>query len=103
MQSSWIWLVRTMNSALTSDAIAESVLIDTSRLQREAMQRHEDERRKRWDMLTAKDLRRAAARNVSSAIRYARAGMSARLVNERLRRARHDWRLAREYEERANG
>lgn len=88
--------------ALTPDAIAEAVLIDTSRLQREtAMRIHEDARRRRWDMLTARDLRRAAVHNVSSAIRYARAGMSAHLVNERLRRARHDWRLAREYEERA--
>lgn len=88
-------------NALTPDAIAEAVLIDVSRLQREAMQRHENARRRRWDMLTAKDLRRAAVHNVSSAIRYTRAGMSAHLVNERLRRARHDWRLAMEYEERA--
>jgi hypothetical protein len=67
----------------------------------EAFRTHEAARDRRWDMLAAKDLKRAAVRNVGSAIRYARAGMSAHLVNERLRRARHDWRLAKEYEERA--
>jgi hypothetical protein len=96
-----------MNSALTTDHIAEAVLIDASRLQREAIawheafRAHEAARQRRWDALVAKDLRRAAVRNVGSAIRYARAGMSAHLVNERLRRARHDWRLAKEYEQRA--
>lgn len=91
-------------NAHTPDAIAEAVLIDASRLQREAVMRvHEAMRARRWDALTAADLRRAAVKNVSSAIRYARAGMSAQMVNERLRIARHDWRLAKEYEERANG
>jgi len=96
-----------MNSAVTTDHIAEAVLIDASRLQREAIawreafRAHEAARQRRWDALVAKDLRRAAVRNVSSAIRYARAGMSAHLVNERLRIARHDWRLAKEYEERS--
>jgi hypothetical protein len=67
----------------------------------EAFRTHEAARDRRWDMLAAMDLKRAAVRNVGSAIRYARAGMSAHLVNERLRIARHDWRLAKEYEERA--
>jgi hypothetical protein len=94
-------------NALTPDHIAEAVLIDASRLQREAIawhdafREHEAARQRRWDALVAKDLRRAAVRNVSSAIRYARAGMSAQMVNERLRIARHDWRLAKEYEERS--
>jgi hypothetical protein len=94
-------------NALTTDHIAEAVLIDASRLQREAIawheafRAHEAARQRRWDALVAKDLRRTAVRNVGSAIRYARAGMSAHLVNERLRRARHDWRLAKEYEQRA--
>jgi hypothetical protein len=94
-------------NALTTDHIAEAVLIDASRLQREAIawheafREHEAARQRRWDALVAKDLRRAAVRNVGSAIRYARAGMSAHMVNERLRRARHDWRLAKEYEQRA--
>jgi hypothetical protein len=94
-------------NALTPDAIAEAVLIDASRLQREAIawheafRAHEAARQRRWDELVSKDLRRAAVRNVGSAIRYARAGMSAQMVNERLRRARHDWRLAKEYEERS--
>lgn len=89
-------------NAHTPDAIAEAVLIDASRLQREAAMRvHEAMRARRWDALRAADLRRAAVKNVSSAIRYARAGMSAHLVNERLRIARHDWRLAKEYEESA--
>jgi hypothetical protein len=94
-------------NALTPDHIAEAVLIDASRLQREAIawheafRAHEAARQRRWDALVAKDLRRAAVRNVSSAIRYARAGMSAQMVNERLRIARHDWRLAKEYEERS--
>jgi hypothetical protein len=94
-------------NALTTDHIAEAVPIDASRLQREAIEwheafrAHEAARQRRWDELVAKDLRRAAVRNVGSAIRYARAGMSAQMVNERLRRARHDWRLAKEYEQRA--
>jgi hypothetical protein len=94
-------------NALTTDHIAEAVLIDASRLQREAIawhdafQEHEAARQRRWDALVAKDLRRAAVRNVSSAILYARAGMSAQMVNERMRIARHDWRLAKEYEQRA--
>ena len=94
-------------NALTPDHIAEIVLIDASRLQREAIAwheafcEHEASRQRRWDALVAQDLKRAAVRNVGSAIRYARAGMSAHLVNERLRIARHDWRLAKEYEERS--
>ena len=94
-------------NAVTPDHIAEAVLIDASRLQREAIawheafRTHEAARDRRWDALVAKDLKRAAVRNVGSAIRYARAGMSAQMVNERLRIARHDWRLAKEYEQRA--
>jgi len=100
-------LVISMNSALTTDAIAEAVLIDASRLQREAIEwheafrAHEAARQRRWDALVAKDLRRAAVRNVSSAMKCIQYGMSARDINGHLRRARHDWRLAKEYEERS--
>jgi hypothetical protein len=94
-------------NALTTDHIAEAVLIDASRLQREAIawheafRAHEAARQRRWDALVAKDLKRAAVRNVSSAMQCVRLKLSAHLVNERLRRARHDWRLAKEYEERS--
>lgn len=60
-------------------------------------------REQRNAALWAQEYRRGAVKNISSACRYIQLGMSAHLINEAIRRARHDWRLAKEYEEKANG